>query len=504
VRFCNKFNYHTFRYVRIQGLVQAPDAGQIKAMLLGTGLTPAFSFSCSNDLANRIHQASMNTFLANSIGGYISDCPDRERAAYACYGLYYAPFLMQHFVEGVVFLEKMVRDGVDAQRQDGLSATASPVGIGNGGGLWTFQNGGGYVFVQTPWQIYLYTGDKRALAMSLAASEKYLTRMESYFDEKAGIPSRNDGLHYYDFLGDWLAEGVEGGDRYGQSVEARKIQANCMYIVSLDRLSKRLEVLGDGESAARYRAKAEAHRHLFHANCYKKAAANYGIDHMTYLAEPLLAEVPPKDEVDAVFRSLENHIRVVAKGHPQSGDGGMANLLWYLLARNRPDLVYLMVNQTDRPSWGAMVKNGDAAIWEDWIMSPAENPPHSRSHTGLGSIGEWFINGLAGIQYDPAQPGFQHAILRPFIPPDMDSLAASSDSSHGTITIRWKRAGGAVSLEVAIPPNTTATLHLPTEKPDAVTESGRPLSGARGVKLLGAVEGAVSLALESGAYAFAW
>ncbi len=506
VRFCNKFNYHTFRYVRIKGLVQAPDAGQIKAMLLGTGLTPAFSFSCSNDLANRIHQASMNTFLANSIGGYISDCPDRERGAYVAYGLYYAPFLMQHFVEGVVFLEKMVRDGVDAQRQDGLSATCSPVGYG-GGALWTFQNGGGYVFVQTPWQIYLYTGDKCALGMSLAASEKYLTRMEQYFDEKAGVPSHNDGpwcYLYLDFIADWLAEGVEGADRYGQSAEAKMIQTNCMYIVSLDRLSKRLEVLGDGESAARYRAKAEAHRRLFHANCYKQAAANYGIDHMTYLAEPLLAEVPPKDEEDAVFRSLENHIRVVANGHPQSGDGGLHNLLRYLLARNRPDLVYLMVNQTDRPSWGAMVKNGDAAIWEDWIMSPDEDPPHSRSHAGLGSIGEWFINGLAGIQYDPAQPGFQHAVLRPFIPPDMDQLAASSDSSHGTISIRWKKVGGAVSLEVVVPPNTTATLFLPMQKPDAVTEAGRPLAGARGVKLLGVGEVAVSVALDSGAYAFAW
>jgi hypothetical protein len=494
VRSCNKFNYHTFRYVRFEGLTSAPEIGQIKAMLIGPGLTPAFTFACSNDLANRIHQASMNTLLANSIGGYISDCPDRERAGYG-YGLAYTPFLIQHFAEGTVFLEKTIRDAVDAQRQDGHVSTASPVGPGGDAGKWIGQNGGGFL-VQAPWQLYQYTGEQRALAASHTAAERYLSRAaESFFDQRAGLVN----VGQWDFLADWYA--VIDGE--GFNPQGKVIQANSMYIVNLDCFSKRLEVLGNGEQAARYRAKAEAHRHLFHANYYKKAAANYGLDHMTYLAEPLLAQVPPKEETDAVFRALEHNIRVVAKGHPTSGDGGTHNLLGYLLSRNRPDLVYLMVNQTDPPSWGEMVKNGDAAIRERWSKD-TRGKMWSRSHVGLGIIGEWFLNGLAGIQCDPAQPGFQHAILRPFIPPDMDSLAARSDSSHGTISIRWKKAGGAVSLEVAIPPNTTATLFLPTEKPDAVTESGRHLADARGVKLLGVVEGAVSVALESGAYAFAW
>jgi hypothetical protein len=41
-------------------------------------------------------------------------------------------------------------------------------------------------------------------------------------------------------------------------------------------------------------------------------------------------------------------------------------------------------------------------------------------------------------------------------------------------------------------------------QPDAVTEAGRRLAGARGVKLLGVGEGALSVALDSGAYTFAW
>jgi alpha-L-rhamnosidase len=258
-------------------------------------------------------------------------------------------------------------------------------------------------------------------------------------------------------------------------------------------------VLGERGAAERYGALADEQRRRFHAHYYKQADANYGLDHMTYLAEPLLAEVLPQDEAEAVFRALEHNIRVVAKGHPTSGDGGTHNLLRCLLARQRPDLVYLMVNQTDPPSWGAMVKNGDASIWEDWFKRR-----RSSSHVGVGSIGEWFLNGLAGIQCDPARPGFQHAIVRPYFPPDMDFLSASSDSVQGRIAVSWRKRDGAVTLEVSIPPNTTATLVLPVRKPEGITESGKPVAQAPGIKVAVAQDGVTGLELGSGEYVVAW
>jgi len=494
VRSCNTFNHHTFRYVRIEGLTQAPEAGRIKAMLLGTGLTPAFSFTCSNNLVNHIHQASINTFMANSIGGYIADCPDRERAAYASYSAKYVPFLLQHYSDGIVFLEKAIRDAVDAQRKDGLSSTASPVGPGRDAGKWRHMNAGSHVFAEGPWQIFLHTGDQRALAAACPAAERYVARVASHFDPRAGLVDIGE----WDFLADWYAV-IEGE---GFNPLGKVIQANSFYILGLDRLSKGLEALGEREAAARYHALAEEQRLRFHAHHYKQGDAHYGLDHMTYLAEPLLADIPPRDEAEAVFRALEHNIRVVAKGHPASGDGGLYPLLRCLLARQRPDLVYLMVNQTDPPSWGAMVENGDAGIWEHWFMSNPDH--HSRSHVGLGVIGEWFLNGLAGIQCDPARPGFQHAILRPYFPPDMEWLSASSDSVQGRLAVSWRKRNGAVTLDVSIPPNTTATLVLPEGQPGGITESGRPLDQAPGIKDAVARDGVTFLELASGTYGFAW
>jgi len=161
-----------------------------------------------------------------------------------------------------------------------------------------------------------------------------------------------------------------------------------------------------------------------------------------------------------------------------------------------------MVNQTEPPSWGAMVKNGDASIWEHWFMSRAGH--HSRCHVGVGSIGEWFLNGLAGIQCDPARPGFQHAIVRPYFPPDMDFLSASSDSVQGRIAVSWRKRDGAVTLEVSIPPNTTATLVLPVGVPESITESGRLVAQAPGIEASVTRDGLTFLELGSGKYVFAW
>lgn len=504
-RFRNKFNRHTFRYVRIKGLTQAPEAGRVKAMFVATGMTPALSFSCANDLVNRIHQATVRTFLDNSIGGYISDCPERERAAYASYPIKYAPFVLQHFAEGPALLEKFLRDGVDAQRPDGLPSTCSPATPAAGWGTWPHHNGGS-VYVQAPWQLYLHTGDKRAMTATRASAEKYLSCIESLCDKGTGLLEiRGSG---WGFLADWYAVGPSP-----QGALPRTVVGNSLYILNLDRMGRYLDVLGDGEQAARYRTRADEKRRLFHDKYYQRDSANYGLDHMTYLALPLLAKVPPGAESDRVFRALEHNIQVVSKGHPTSGDGGTHNVLGLLSARNRPDLVYLMVDRRDPPSWGAMVQDGGSTIWEKWgtpydrvdrVGPSAQNDMHSsRSHVGLAVIGEWFMSGLAGIQCDPAQPGFKHAIIRPYIPDNMEHLAAAYDSVHGKIAVSWRKKDGILSLDVSIPPNTTATLFLPGEKPDAITESGRSLADAPGVKVLGVKDGAVSLALGSGSYSFA-
>lgn len=58
-------------------------------------------------------------------------------------------------------------------------------------------------------------------------------------------------------------------------------------------------------------------------------------------------------------------------------------------------------------------------------------------------------------------------------------------------------------LAVTIPPNTTATVYVPTEDVESVRESPKPAAKAEGVTFLGMDAGKAVLAVGSGRYRFA-
>jgi alpha-L-rhamnosidase len=57
-------------------------------------------------------------------------------------------------------------------------------------------------------------------------------------------------------------------------------------------------------------------------------------------------------------------------------------------------------------------------------------------------------------------------------------------------------------MDVTIPPNTTATIHVPAKDAAAVTESGTPAATAAGVKFLRMENGAALYEVGSGTYQF--
>ena len=80
--FCSKFNYHGFRYATVDGLAEKPAPGDAEALFIESDLEPVGTFECSNDLFNPIHQLNLWTIRCLSLGGYMVDCPPRERLGY--------------------------------------------------------------------------------------------------------------------------------------------------------------------------------------------------------------------------------------------------------------------------------------------------------------------------------------------------------------------------------------------------------------------------------------
>ena len=84
----------------------------------------------------------------------------------------------------------------------------------------------------------------------------------------------------------------------------------------------------------------------------------------------------------------------------------------------------------------------------------------------------------------------------------IDWVKAHYHSIHGRISTSWKRENSRFELDLEIPANTTATVFLPAIAADRITEGGRKLNDAAGIKFLRMEGDRAMLAVESGRYAF--
>jgi len=151
-----------------------------------------------------------------------------------------------------------------------------------------------------------------------------------------------------------------------------------------------------------------------------------------------------------------------------------------------------------------MVSQGATTIWELWNGNTADPEMNSGNHVmQIGDLAVWMYEYLAGIRPDPAKPGFRHILIHPYPAGDLTFVRASHQSLYGKIATAWKREGGAFTLAVSIPPNTTATVWMPAKDAASVIESGRPAAGAPGVKFLRTEGDSMLFEIESGDYAFA-
>jgi alpha-L-rhamnosidase len=199
--------------------------------------------------------------------------------------------------------------------------------------------------------------------------------------------------------------------------------------------------------------------------------------------------------------ALLSHIVADVRAHGlTAGDVGYRYLLRALADNGRSDVIYEMNNQTEKPGYGYQLKMGATSLTEKWDAGVGSFG--SQNHFMLGQINEWFFHDLAGIQSDPAGPGFKKIIIRPAIAGDLAYVKANYESVHGLISTEWRRDGSWFTLDVSIPANTTATVFIPAQSAAAVTEGGVPAAKARYVTVLRASDGIVALAVSAGTYSF--
>ena len=447
--FQHKFNYAGFRYVVVEGLGSAPRVEDATALLVESNLADAGSFECSDPLLNRIHQVNRWTQRCLNLGGYYVDCPHRERMGYGDGQVALQGMMMNFDVAN--FYSKWVRDWRLAleRKHEHLPYIAPPFEKTGGGPPWP----GG--IARIPWQHFLHYGDPAILEENLAAARSYC----EYLDGR----STNDVLRAwgggFSFIGDWVPPNRGMDTSNWPSQQMAEFFCNCYRVHLWQLVGKMAAALNRKDEAEHARTRADAIGKATHAAFFDAANKRYVIDEQIYYAFPLLVGIAPESERKALQENLTRCIVEKNKGHLDTGMLGTMLLIEYLQEIGRDDLILGIYQKMDYPGWGYMVEQGATTLWEQW------NGHWSQLHSCFTSADNWLYHGLAGIRPDPSQPGFKNVIIQPAIVGDITWVKAHHDGPYGRITSHWKREGDSFTLDVTIPPNSTATIVLPGQSP---------------------------------------
>jgi alpha-L-rhamnosidase len=90
----------------------------------------------------------------------------------------------------------------------------------------------------------------------------------------------------------------------------------------------------------------------------------------------------------------------------------------------------------------------------------------------FSDVSAWFYKTLAGIRPDPDRPGFKRAVIKPCPVGDLTFAKGETRTPYGTLKTEWHREGGRFVLEVSMPPNSSATVHVPSADGWEVHEIG--------------------------------
>ena len=432
--FTPSFTYHGFRYVEVESSNPIKlDKENLKALFLHTNLNPVGKFSCSNDLLNKIWEATNRSYLSN-LHSIPTDCPQREKNGWTADAHIAVDLGLLNF-DGITFYEKWMNDFKDNQREAGdISAIIPSAGWGYGdiGPVWDAA-----LFI-IPNALYNYYGDTRCIENIYDNCEKYLNFLKT---------KESNGFLSYG-LGDWVPYKTKTPNEF---------TSTCFYYLDNVLMHRFASLIG--EDANPYLEKASQLKQLINEKYFNSDSAIYANGSQTALSTALYMKLVPEGHEQRVADMLAKSVRD-NQHHLDFGVIGSKFVPAMLVKYGYAEDAYKMVAQETSPSWGYWIKElGLTSLGETWLFSP-DYKDASLNHIFLGDVSAWMVNTLAGINYDEDSPGFRHIIIRPSFIKDLDWVKGEYNSVNGMIRSEWIRKGNKVELIVSIPANTSATVYV--------------------------------------------
>jgi alpha-L-rhamnosidase len=202
--------------------------------------------------------------------------------------------------------------------------------------------------------------------------------------------------------------------------------------------------------------------------------------------------VPPANET-----TVAGYVAIQRMASPPRTAG---ELLESLALAGRDDAVMARITDSKSDGWANILARGGTFTWEVWDPSDANGD--SMSHGWGSNVLVEIQQVLLGVR--PAAPGYASVDVTP---PRAGLLRASGrvPTPRGDMSVSWHRptgADGTFSLDVSIPPNAAASVRVPAVGLRKVSESGKPIAAAPGVRSA-TMEGAYAVVqVGAGTYRF--
>jgi alpha-L-rhamnosidase len=485
--FCHRFNWMAGRWVTVYGNIDAPTVEDIRGYIVTNDRRRLSSFECSNGLLNAIYEADLRTYIANTVNAAVMDCPHRERYGYGEVALACTwGCALPNYESGAMYT-KVARDWFDVQSEDGMVNTIAPQPYaGAGGTLWSSAP------LTLSWEFYRTYGDRRLLDRAYPVICKWLDYLHNAVTDDGvlmpyTIVSR--------FLGDWA---TPHGNEYGNIPEAQLFN-NCVYAYDLMVSIEMARALGEEEDALLYEQRLTDLRRSAHAYFFDDQAEQYCDGRQMAMLFPLYVRLTPEPLREKVFNGLL--AKLTEQGYLDTGSPGLPIMFKAVIEdMAKPQLLLPALMRTSYPSYGYFLARQESTWPEYWEIDGIK----SRIHTCFTCVAGYFIKGLGGIKHDPTSRGMKRVLIEPIMPDPLTYARTTTESMYGQIVCNWKREGEAVWVELIIPPNSSAKVALPTAGVDDVTESGKPLPQADGVRALDQSGDKLIVEVTAGRYVFKW
>jgi len=457
------FTYMGFRYAKLQGVTQE----QVKAvcafeLYANTPLTG--TFSCDNERINQLQRNIVTTQKANFID-IPTDCPQRdERIGWTGDLAMYSATANFNMAAGR-FLRKWLCD-LRSEQERALGNVPYIVPLGGvkwmrimPSPIW------GDACAIVPWDAFMASGDIRFLEESYGSIKKWLRYM-SVITALLHPPFSKKRFLYRGFSwGDWVAPGTTMKE---QIKRAEWLSAEYM-AHSAKLLADIADILGREAEAEEHRA-LEARIKKSFCDTYLDEGGHIRGGFQSAYAAALRYDILPKAAAAVAADDLEQDV-IARDYHLSTGFPGTLHLPFALLDSGRNDTAFRLLLQDTCPSWLYPIRCGATSIWERWDAlredgSVNEDPVGksnmvSFSHYAYGAVGQFLYERIGGITAN--QAGYRKFTVRPHIGGGIWRAQVALETPFGRISSVWSlQDDGTFSLEIQAPPNTQATVCMPS------------------------------------------